>query len=69
MNLRQLLEDRCLLDRRRFEEAFILFAALEVGEKYKIKLKSMPTSRNMIFVASYSLQVIHISKSIKIYIL
>ena len=48
VNLRQLLEDRCLLDRRHFEEAFILFAALEVCEKYKIKLKSMPSLRNMI---------------------
>ena len=35
-----------MLDRRRFEEAFILFAALQVCKKYNIKLKNSSSSRN-----------------------
>jgi len=42
----ELLSNRQALDRRRLEEAFLLFGCLEVMKKYNISLPDVPCSRN-----------------------
>lgn len=44
--LTDLLKTRQPLDRRRLEEAFLLFASLEVQKKYGLSLTHIPVNRN-----------------------
>ena len=45
-DLRDLLKGRQALDRRRLEEAFLLYASLEVLHKHGLVLKDIPCNRN-----------------------
>lgn len=45
-DLQELLRNRQTLDRRRLEEAFLLFGSLEVMKKYNISLPDVPCNRN-----------------------
>ena len=44
--LSDLLEARQMLDRRRLEDAFLLFASLEVMKKYNLQLDNILCNRN-----------------------
>ena len=44
--LKELLKGRQSLDRRRLEEAFLLFASLEVLKKFGLALKTIPCNQN-----------------------
>lgn len=44
--LTDLLQARQMLDRRRLEEAFLLYACLEIMKKYSLQLDSISCNRN-----------------------
>lgn len=50
MEMTELLQQRSAMDRRRLEEGFLLFAAMEVILKYKLPFEKVGYDRNLLAV-------------------